>query len=280
MEITNQIKQLVEMAFAEDLADKGDITTKSTIAPDTNITAFMVAREDGIVAGIDLSTYVFSKMPSNLRVETFVKDGEAVKAGQKILSVTGNAQDILSSERIALNFLTHLSGIASETARYVAAVKHTKAKILDTRKTLPAYRVLAKHAVQMGGGQNHRMGLYDMVLIKDNHIAAAGGIEAAFKNVRKLHPDVKVEIEVDMLDQLAEVLKLEGVDFVLLDNMPPATLKQAVYMVGGRLQTEASGGVNLDTVRAIAESGVDLISIGALTHSVKVFDIGLDIIEV
>lgn len=279
MEITPHIAALVKMAFAEDLADKGDITSQSTIDPNKTISASMISREDGIIAGVDLANYVFQQMPSALTVEIYLNEGDKVTKEQKILTVSGNAQDILSSERIALNFLTHLSGIATETSKYVAAVAHTNAKILDTRKTLPAYRVLAKHAVKMGGGQNHRMGLHDMVLIKDNHIAAAGGIANAFANVRKLHPNVKTEIEVDTLDQLREVLTLDGVDFALLDNMTPEQLKEAVSIVDGKIQTEASGGINMNSIVSIAESGVDYISIGALTHSVMVFDIGLDITE-
>ena len=183
----------------------------------------------------------------------------------------------MQAERIALNFLSHLSGIATETSKYVKAVSHTKAKILDTRKTLPGYRMLQKHAVKMGGGHNHRMGLHDMILIKDNHIAAAGGIVPALEKVKAANSKVKIEIEVDTLEQLQTVMPFHDIiDFVLLDNMPPSVLKEALKIIEGKILSEASGGINMNTVVAIAESGVDYISIGALTHSVKVFDIGLD----
>lgn len=281
MEITPEIKALIKAAFQEDLNNAGDITTQATIPADTTITAVMNAREDGIIAGTHLSEAVFKTYDDALDVTLHVQDGDVVKSGQKILTVSGNARNILSSERVALNFLTHLSGIATETGRYVEAVKHTNAKILDTRKTLPAYRTIQKHAVKMGGGTNHRIGLYDMLLIKDNHIAAAGGITQALDATKDIS-DVKIEIEVDTLDQLDEVIAHKeknggGADIVLLDNMPPVDLKTAVNRIQGNLIAEASGGVNMDTVVGIAESGVDLISIGALTHSVKVFDIGLDI---
>jgi nicotinate-nucleotide pyrophosphorylase (carboxylating) len=284
MEITQDFKDLVEIAIREDLGQSdsnksgfiGDITTQSTINPNDIITPSMVAREAGIICGIDAANYVFQRIAPDVEVTLHLQDGDSVKAKDKILTLHGAAQDILQSERIALNFITHLSGIASETARFVQAVAQTKAKILDTRKTLPGWRHLQKHAVKMGGGENHRMGLYDMVLIKDNHIAAAGGIIQALDHVKEANPDVKIEIEVDTLDQLSEVIKHGTAQIVLLDNMPPNILEQAVKMVDGKLITEASGGVNMDSVVEIAQSGVDFISIGALTHSVKVFDIGLD----
>lgn len=284
MLINDDIKKLVEIAMREDLGDIegnstgfiGDITTQSTINPDDTITASMVAREQGVIAGINISKYVFNRIAPSVKVTPHLKDGDAVSPKDKILTVSGKAQDILQSERIALNFMTHLSGIASETARYVKAVEDTNAKILDTRKTLPGWRTLQKHAVKMGGGENHRMGLYDMVLIKDNHIAAADGITAALDRVTKANPQVKIEIEVDTLEQLQEVLDHGAAEIVLLDNMTPDDLKKAVSMCKGKLLTEASGGINIDSVKDIARSGVDYISIGALTHSVKVFDIGLD----
>ena len=284
MEITQDFKDLVEIAIREDLGQSnsnktefiGDITTQSTINPDDIISPSMISREEGIVCGVDAAQYVFKRIAPHVEFTAHLKDGQSVKPKDKILTVHGAAQDILQSERIALNFITHLSGIASETARFVQAISHTKAKILDTRKTLPGWRHLQKHAVKMGGGQNHRMGLYDMVLVKDNHIAAAGGIIEALDRVKAANPNVKIEIEVDTLEQLEDVLKHGTADIVLLDNMPPSDLKNAVDMCAGQLITEASGGVNMDSVVAIAESGVDYISIGALTHSVTVFDIGLD----
>jgi len=277
MEITEDIKTLVDLAFAEDLSNIGDITTQSTIDPNKEITTYFVSREKGVIAGIPLSRYCLEKQDPTLKIEERKTDGDAINPKDIIMSVTGNAQNILQAERIALNFMTHLSGIATETSKYVAAVQHTNAKILDTRKTLPGYRKLAKYAVKAGGGHNHRMGLFDMVLIKDNHIAAAGGIVSALEKVRAANPNVKIEIEVDTLDQLKDVMEFHDiVDFVLLDNMPPAILKEAIQIIDGKILTEASGGVNMDSVIGIAESGVDYISIGALTHSVKVFDIGLD----
>jgi nicotinate-nucleotide pyrophosphorylase (carboxylating) len=284
MEITQDIKDLVEIAIREDLGQSqnnksgfvGDITTLSTINPDDVISPSMVSREAGILCGVEIAEYVFNRIAPDVKVTLHMTNGQEIKPTDKILTVQGKAQDILQSERIALNFVTHLSGISTETAKYVQAVSHTKAKILDTRKTLPGWRILQKHAVKMGGGENHRMGLYDMVLIKDNHIAAAGGITEALNRVKKANPDVKIEIEVDTLDQLKDVIKHGTADIVLLDNMHPADLKKAISLCEGKLITEASGGVTMDSVVGIAESGVDYISIGALTHSVKVFDIGLD----
>lgn len=277
MEITKEIETLADLAFEEDLGKIGDITTKSTIDPNKEITTHFVSREKGVIAGIPLSKFCLLKQDSSLKIEEHLSDGDKVNPKDKIMGVTGNAQNILQAERIALNFMTHLSGIATETSKYIAAVSHTNAKILDTRKTLPGYRALAKYAVKAGGGHNHRMGLHDMILIKDNHIAAAGGIVPALEKVRAANPSVKIEIEVDTLEQLQEVIPFHDiVDFVLLDNMPPAQLKEALSIIKGKILSEASGGVNMDTVVGIAESGVDYISIGALTHSVKVFDIGLD----
>ena len=277
MEITKEIQTLVALALKEDLGDHGDITVQSTIDDRTIITADMVAREDGVIAGTEVAKYVFNTIDTDINVTINIADGESVKAQDRILRVSGNAQSILQAERTALNFLTHLSGIATETARYVEAVKGAGAEILDTRKTLPGWRLLQKHAVKMGGGKNHRMGLYDMVLIKDNHIAACGGVTQALDKTKITNPDTKIEIEVDTLEQLQEVLDHGTADIVLLDNMRGDTLKQAVTLCRGKIKTEASGGINLKSIRTIAEAGVDYISIGALTHSVKVFDIGLDI---
>ncbi len=277
MKITDDIKLLIDIAFREDLNDQGDITTKSTINPKTTISTYMVSRENGILAGVFLTEYIFHKIDPSLEVTICKNDGDKIVKGDRLVTISGKAQSILQAERIALNFVTHLSGIATETSKYVKTVSHTNAKILDTRKTLPGYRLLQKHAVKMGGGHNHRMGLYDMILIKDNHIAAAGGISQALDKVNATNPDVKIEIEVDNLEQLRDVVNHPAkVDFVLLDNMSPSTLKDALIIIQGKILSEASGGVDMDTVVDIAESGVDYISIGALTHSVKVFDIGLD----
>lgn len=285
MIITDDVKLLVEIAIREDLGQTecnqtgfiGDITTQSTIDPDDIITTSMVSRERGILCGVDIAKYIFSRLAPSVTLKTHLQDGDPVKPKDHILTITGKAQEILQAERIALNFMTHLSGISTHTALFVEAVKHTNAQILDTRKTLPAWRMLQKHAVKMGGGKNHRMGLYDMVLIKDNHIAAAGGITKALDRVAKANPYVKIEIEVDTLDQLKEVIDHGGADIVLLDNMTPDILRKAVALCDGKLITEASGGITLESVVRVAESGVDYISSGALTHSVKVFDIGLDV---
>ena len=284
MKTTQDIKDLVEIAIREDLGQSetnktdfiGDITTQSTTKENETITASMVAREDGVTCGTAVANYVFNRIAPNSKVQVHLHDGNNVQSGEKILSVTGKAQEILQSERIALNFVTHLSGIATETARYAEAVKHTKAKILDTRKTLPGWRSLQKHAVKMGGGENHRMGLYDMVLIKDNHIAAAGSVTEALNRAKAANPNVKIEIEVDTLEQLQNVLDHGTADIVLLDNLRGEALTQAVQMCAGKISTEASGGITMENIVQVAEKGVDYISIGALTHSVKVFDVGLD----
>lgn len=276
MDFSQDTLNLIDVALREDLSDTGDITSQATIPENKIITATMQARENGVLAGVPIAEQVFKTVDKSLQINIQANDGDKIKSKQNILTIEGNAQNILKAERVALNFLCHLSGIATQTAQYVNAVKHTKAKILDTRKTLPAYRALQKYAVKMGGGTNHRFGLYDMILIKDNHIAAAGGIKPALDAVQNME-DIKVEIEVDTLEQLDDVLTHGGTDIVMLDNMTPDQLKKAVEMVDGKLTTEASGGVNMDNICKIAESGVDFISIGALTHSVKVFDIGLDI---
>jgi nicotinate-nucleotide pyrophosphorylase (carboxylating) len=235
----------------------------------------MNARETGVLAGVDVAVTVFRLVDPALKVTAHAGDGYAIHAGQAILTIEGAARSVLTAERTALNFISHLSGIATRTAEYVAAVKGTKASIVCTRKTLPGMRALQKHAVKMGGGANHRFGLDDAVLIKDNHIALAGGIDAALKAAKtNAGHMVKIEIEVDTLEQLERVLAYK-VDAVLLDNMKPDTLRQAVQIVAGRALTEASGGITLERVRAVAEAGVDLISSGALTHSVTALDIGL-----
>jgi nicotinate-nucleotide pyrophosphorylase (carboxylating) len=235
----------------------------------------MRSRRDGVAAGIKVAEMVFKNIDPSLNVTIFVKSGERVKPGTDFLSVEGSAASILSAERTALNFVTHLSGIATHTRRYVDLVAHTDATILDTRKTLPGLRALQKYAVASGGGTNHRFGLYDAILIKDNHIAVAGGIASALDAVKGRSE--KIEIEVDTLDQLQDVLDHGGAQVVLLDNMDIPTLTRAVAMAKRRILTEASGGVNLDTVRSIAETGVDYISIGAITHSAPALDVGLDI---
>jgi nicotinate-nucleotide pyrophosphorylase (carboxylating) len=270
------VRRAVADALAEDLGLVGDITTNSTIPADLRARAVIAARKAGIVSGIDVAIAAFRDVDERVGVSVLRSDASAVAPGDVIAEIEGPARAILTAERVALNFMGRMSGIASLTARYVAAVAGTNARIVDTRKTTPGLRAFEKYAVRCGGGGNHRIGLFDAVLIKDNHIAAVGGvgpaIEAARRNAGHM---VRIEVEVDTLDQLEAVLA-HRVDAVLLDNMPPETLRKAVAMVAGRAITEASGGVNLDTVRAIAESGVDLISVGALTHSAPVLDLGLD----
>lgn len=270
------VVRAVTEALAEDLGLIGDITTTSTIAAGAHSEAVIRARRDGIVSGTELAVEAFHCLDPSVSVGIEIADGARVGAGGIIARVAGNARAILSAERVALNFLGRMSGIATLTGRYVERVVGTRAAIVDTRKTTPGLRAFEKYAVKCGGGHNHRIGLFDAVLIKDNHIVAAGGIDKAIAAARRHSGHmVKIEVEVDTLEQLAEALS-HPIDAVLLDNMSPATLAKAVAMARGRVLTEASGGVNLDTVREIAETGVDLISIGALTHSAAVLDLGLD----
>lgn len=272
------VQDSVRAALIEDLGRVGDITTLATIPAGRMATAVIAARKPGIVAGLPLAREAFRQFDPSVTFDALVEDGDALVPGAVVAKISGAARSILSSERIALNYLGRLSGIATLTARYVDEVAHTAARIVDTRKTTPGLRAFEKYAVRCGGGMNHRYGLDDAILIKDNHIAVAGGIKAALTAAKSVAGHlVKIEIEVDSLSQLEEVLA-EGADVVLLDNMGPDQLRQAVAMAGGRVKTEASGGVNLDTVRSIAESGVDMISIGALTHSASVLDLGLDVI--
>jgi nicotinate-nucleotide pyrophosphorylase (carboxylating) len=239
-------------------------------------TATFGARRAGVISGLAVAEAAFHALDPSVVFEPLVRDGARVEAGSVAARVAGSAHALLTGERVALNFLSHMSGIATLTRRYVDLVAGTRARIVDTRKTTPGLRAFEKYAVRCGGGQNHRSGLYDAILIKDNHIVAAGGIAPALAAARA-HAGhmVKIEIEVTSLDELAEALQ-HPVDAVLLDNMEPPMLREAVALVDGRAITEASGGVSLDTVRAIAESGVDLISIGALTHSAPILDLGLD----
>ena len=271
------VDDAVKAALLEDLGRAGDITTLATIPASARSRAVLAARQDGVIAGSEIAIAAFRMMDASVRFDTHLPDGSHVKKGDVVLAVEGPARAILSAERVALNYMGRLSGIASLTASYVQAVAHTKARIVCTRKTTPGLRAFEKYAVRCGGGFNHRFGLDDAILIKDNHIAVAGGVIAALRAVKaNIGHLVKIEIEVDTLDQLNDVLS-EGADVVLLDNMTPSILREAVTRVAGKMLTEASGGVNLETVASIAESGVDMISVGALTHSAKVLDLGLDI---
>jgi nicotinate-nucleotide pyrophosphorylase (carboxylating) len=270
------VERAVSVALAEDLGEAGDITSNAIVPAEATGEAAIVAREAGVVAGLDLVEAAFKALDPGARLTRIVTDGERVAAGGRIATVAGKTRALLSAERTALNFLGRLSGIATLTASFVEAVSGTGAKIACTRKTTPGLRALEKYAVRAGGGVNHRFGLYDAVLVKDNHIAAAGGIAKALTQIasRSGH-SVKIEVEVDTLDQLAEALKFR-IDAVLLDNMDAATLREAVKLVAGRVATEASGGVTLEKVREIASTGVDLISIGALTHSPRNLDSSLE----
>ncbi|QJE74175.1 carboxylating nicotinate-nucleotide diphosphorylase [Aerophototrophica crusticola] len=269
-------EDLVRAALKEDLGLAGDLTTEACVPADARATALFRARKAGVVAGIEPALSAFRLLDPSLSITVKAPDGSRVNPGDTIAVVQGAARPILSGERVALNLLGRLCGIATETRSLVDRIEGTRATIVCTRKTTPGLRALEKYAVRVGGGGNHRYGLDDAVLIKDNHLVAAGGVRAAVTNARtRAGHMVKVEVEVDTLDQLAELLALK-VDAVLLDNMDPPTLRKAVEMVAGRMVTEASGGVTPETIRAIAETGVDLISLGWLTHSVKNFDIGLD----
>lgn len=268
------IEPIVRAALLEDLGRAGDLTAQAVIAPDARFSAAFAARQAGVVAGIDCARLAMTLMGA--RFETLLPDGSAIAPGNIIARVDGPATAVLAGERVALNLLCHLSGVASQTAAYVAAVAGTGVRIAETRKTLPGLRGLQKHAVKCGGGLNHRFGLDDAILIKDNHIAICGGVTTALERARTAAGHlVKIEVEVDSLDQLREALPF-GPDVVLLDNFALDDLRQAVSLAKGKTVLEASGGINMTTVRAIAETGIDVISIGALTHSVPNFDIGLD----
>lgn len=271
------VEDAVRAALAEDFGRAGDITTQATIPASARACAVIAAREAGVVAGLDVAARAFRLVDPSVTFESVSEDGARIATGDVLARVEGPARAILSAERVALNFLGRLCGVATLTARYAEGIAHTKAKVCDTRKTTPLLRAFEKYAVRCGGGANHRFGLDDAVLIKDNHIAVAGGVSAALRAAKDFAGHmVKIEIEVDTLAQLDEVLT-EGADIVLLDNMPPALLREAVARIGGRMIAEASGGVTLESIAAIAETGVDLISVGALTHSARTLDLGLDI---
>lgn len=275
MAISKSDLDLIKDALAEDLAGGVDITSVATIDAAATATADFRARKNGVIAGLEVAEAVLREVGLT-EIYRGKKDGDQVKAGDVLLTVTGNTRAILLAERTALNFFSHLSGVATLTKAWVEEMAGTKCQVRDTRKTTPGMRVLEKYAVRMGGGTNHRMTLSDAALIKDNHIAAAGGVKEAFAKVRALYPESEIEIEVDTLDQLRDVLPQKP-DLVLLDNMSPAQCKEAVAIVNGACKLEASGGISIESARAYAESGVDYIAIGALTHSAPVFDIGLDL---
>ena len=278
----DEIERAVQTALAEDVG-AGDATTLATVPVSARARAAMVAREPIVVAGLDFGETAFRQLSGELRCERRVADGERIGEGAVLLRVEGPARAILTAERVALNFVQRLSGVATLTAQFVDLVAGTRAQILDTRKTTPGWRRFEKYAVARGGGRNHRFGLFDMVLIKDNHLAALAGekpnpIAAAVKRARKQFPQLKIEVEADRLEQVQHAVDA-GADIILLDNMAPAELRAAVKLVGGRAKSEASGGVTLASARIIAETGVDFISVGALTHSARAMDIGLDFLS-
>jgi len=271
---------LIDLAMAEDIGG-GDVTTRYFIPEDRQASAWVVARKDGVVSGGEIAAQVFRKVDPDLLVQILTSDGTHVVAGSQLIRIQGSARSILTAERTALNFLQHLSGIATLTAYYCKQVLGTHTRILDTRKTTPGYRMLEKKAVRDGGGTNHRQGLYDRAMVKDNHLVAEGGIAAIQAGIKKLkinQPNVEVEIEADSIEQVREFLALDGVDYILLDNMTLVQLSEAVALRGLRTKPmlEASGGITLELLAEIAATGVDFISVGALTHSAPALDIGLD----
>ncbi|TAL39730.1 MAG: carboxylating nicotinate-nucleotide diphosphorylase [Alphaproteobacteria bacterium] len=270
------LEPLVKMALAEDLGRSGDITSNSTVPAETRSKVVIASREEGRIAGLDLAELAFKTVDPTLTVKRLKPEGSDVKKGDEVMEIEGRARSILTAERVALNFVGRMSGIATLTLKMVRAVGNHKARIAATRKTTPGLRAIEKYAVQVGGGIPHRYGLDDAVLIKDNHIAMAGGVKVAIRGAKQnIGHTVKIEVEVDTLAQLKEVLE-EGVDIVMLDNMSLEDMAAAVKMVAGRAVIEASGGVTLDRIPKIAATGVDLISSGAITHSAPNFDVGLD----
>ncbi len=276
--MNQDVDALIEVALAEDLADGPDVTSAATIPAGHRSQLDLVARAPGVVAGLDVARRVF-EIVGPIEVTVRSRDGDRVRPGDVLLSAVGPTRDLLTAERTALNLLTHLSGVATATAQWVEVLGPDGPKVRDTRKTLPGLRALQKYAVRCGGGVNHRMSLSDAALVKDNHVVAAGGVAQAFNAVRAAFPGLPVEVEVDSLEQLAEVLDA-GADLVLLDNFTPDQMREAVALTAGRAKLEASGGLTLENAAEVATTGVDYVAVGALTHSVKVLDIGADLREV
>lgn len=276
----SRISRLIELALLEDIG-MGDITSEAVLPPTGLVRGKFLCKADGIVAGLEVAALVFQYCDHSITLTPTVKDGAGVANGESIAVVDGDARSILRGERTALNFLQRMSGIATMTRAFVRAVEGTRARITDTRKTAPGLRVLDKWAVRLGGGVNHRFGLDDMVLIKDNHIDSAGGVARALEQCQRYlkanEVQLPVEVEARSLDEVREVLRIGGVQRIMLDNFAPDLMRKAVEMIGRRVEVEASGGVTLETVRAIAETGVDFISVGALTHSVRALDISLEL---
>ncbi len=278
MEVKELTDRLIELAFAEDIGD-GDHTTLCSIPETATGKARLLIKEEGILAGVEVAKAVFHKFDPDLSVEVFINDGAHVKPGDVAFVVSGKVQSLLQTERLMLNIMQRMSGIATTTHNYVKLLDGTKAKVLDTRKTTPGMRMLEKAAVKIGGGENHRIGLFDMILLKDNHVDFAGGIENAIRGaqqyLKEKNKQLKIEIEVRNFDELNEVLAVGGVDRIMLDNFTPEQTREAVKLVNGRVELESSGGITFETIRRYAETGVDYISVGALTHSVKSLDMSL-----
>ena len=270
------IRPVIEFALNEDIGS-GDITTNSIIAENLTAHASMRAKASGVIAGLSVAEYVFRSLSPEIEWQSLVKDGDSVTVGEMIVTIKGSYRTLLTGERVALNFLQRMSGIATMTSKFVEAVKGFKTEILDTRKTIPGLRILDKYSVKMGGGTNHRIGLYDMVLIKDNHIKVAGGISNAVDQIRKNSvPGIKIEVETTTLEEIREALG-KGVEMIMLDNMTTEMMTDAVRIINGKAKVEASGNMTIDRLKEVASTGVDYISIGALTHSVTALDISMNI---
>lgn len=278
MEVENLINSLLELAFAEDIGD-GDHTTLCSIPASEIGSSKLLIKEEGILAGVDVAKDVFHKFDPELKVEVFIEDGAQVKPGDVAFVVTGKVQSLLQTERLVLNLMQRMSGIATITNKYVKLLEGTKTKVLDTRKTTPGLRMLEKQAVKIGGGENHRIGLFDMILLKDNHVDFAGGIKNAITRAKQYlkekNKDLKIEIEVRNFEELNEALNVGGVDRIMLDNFTVEDTRKAVDIVNGRVELESSGGITFETIRDYAVTGVDYVSVGALTHSVKSLDMSL-----
>lgn len=278
----NLIDELIKLAFAEDIGD-GDHTTLCCIPSDAEGAQKLIVKENGVLAGVEMAKRIFAAFDSSLEMEQFLNDGDEVKVGDVAFIVRGKVQSLLQTERLMLNVMQRMSGIATVTRRYARQLEGLKTRVLDTRKTTPGLRLIEKEAVKIGGGVNHRIGLFDMILLKDNHVDFAGGITNAIKRaqayLQEKGKDLKIEIEVRNLDELQEVMECGGVDRIMLDNFSPELTRKAVEMIDGRFETESSGGITFDTLRSYAECGVDYISVGALTHSVKGLDLSFKACE-
>jgi len=278
MDVEKLISNLIELAFAEDIGD-GDHTTLCSIPAEEAGQSGLLIKEKGILAGVEVAKTIFHKFDDSLEVAVFMNDGTPVSPGDIAFVVSGKVRSILQTERLVLNIMQRMSGIATITHEYVKLLEGTSTKILDTRKTTPGMRMLEKQAVKIGGGENHRIGLFDMILLKDNHVDFAGGIENAIHGaqnyLKEKNKALKIEIEVRNLQELDEVLRIGGVDRIMLDNFTPELTRRAVQIVNGRVELESSGGITFDTIRSYAETGVDYISVGAITHSVKSLDMSL-----